>query len=351
MPPKAPKAPKKTTSPSKNTLVVDSQLIEQAKERMLKTGDGLIGPKLNFMLKSRFRIIYVRSYEERRVIDFFRDVAIYQGLELFQWDCNRGLLSGFSNERVTVDDNEVNEEVADPILAHILDCATKQSISLGKNKKPRGALYLLLDFHYYLTGEPTVERKLKQFADLVSVSTIVIIAPTFVCPSTLEKEITLVDFPVPSYDENKQTLRKLADTIVTQLPDAAKQAHENEEDLVKAVSGLTTMEAENAYGMSVVCHQGFDIQTILDEKKQMIKKGGILEYRDPRFTLDDVGGLDTLKDWLNLRRVAFREDARDFGLPVPKGLLLIGIPGCVLGKTKIRIKKVSDEGKHQIFVE
>lgn len=337
--------------PAVNEILLSDEVRDKAHKRMLGTGDGVVGDKINNMIKSRFRILYLRSHEELRVIDFFRDLTIYRGLELFQWDCDRGLMDSHSHEKITTDEAEVNEGDPTAILAHIIDHATKQSKAMRDQKKPSGAVYLLLDFHVFLDGMPPVERKLKEFAETVSVCTIVIVSPDFVCPSTLEKEVTLVDFPVPSYAEINGSLQKLAREISTQLPEAAKEAKQNEENLVKAASGLTLNEAENAYAMSVVCDKRFNIQTILDEKKQMIRKGGILEYRESRFTLDDLGGLDTLKNWLSMRRLAFRDDARDFGLPAPKGVLLIGIPGCVLGKTKIRVKKVSDEGEHKIFVE
>lgn len=328
------KAVKKTMKPAPakpiptvDDVVISDDILEHAHQRMLATGDGSVGDKINNMIKSRFSFLYVRSHEELRVIEFFKDLAIYRGSDLYQWDCDRGLLNTQSREKVAVDEAEVNEGDPTAILAHIIDHATKHSKLRREKKKPTEAIYLLLDFHVFLDGMPPVERKLKEFKATVSSCTIVVISPVFVCPPTLEKEVTLIDFPVPSYNEINSSLQKLAKEISTQLPEAAKEAKQNEEDLVKAASGLTLNEAENAYAMSAVCDKRFNIQTILDEKKQMIRKAGILEYRESRFTLDDLGGLDTLKSWLSLRRLAFKEDAHHFGLPAPKGVLLIGIPG------------------------
>lgn len=324
------KPPLKATS---NELVVTDDVRLKARDRTLAAGDGSIGLKINYMIKSRFRILYIRSHEEKRVREFFKDLTIYRGQELFQWDCDRGLRDGYSGEPVSSEESEINDGDPTAILSHIIDHASRHSKPMREGKVPSGAIYLLLDFHHFLDGFPPVERKLKEFAETVSTCTIVIISPTFVCPDTLEKQVTLIDFPVPSYKEINASLQKLAKEISTQLPEASKEAKENEEDLVKAASGLTLTEAENAYAMSVVADKRFNIQTILDEKKQMIRKGGILEYREPRFSFDDLGGVDTLKDWFKLRRLAFREDARDFGLPAPKGTLIIGIPGT--GKSMI----------------
>lgn len=318
---------KEATVKTANELIVTDEMRINARDRTLEAGDGIVGKKIHHMIKSRFRILYIRSHEERRVRSFFRDLTMYGGQELFQWDCDRGLVDGYNGERISSDQSEINEGDPTAILSHIIDHASKHSKPMHEGKIPAGAIYMLLDFHHFLDGFPPVERKLKEFVEVVSTCTIVIISPVFVCPPTLEKEITLIDFPVPSYKEINSSLQKLAKEISTQLPEAAKEAKANEEDLVKSASGLTLNEAENAYAMSVVCDKRFNIQTILDEKKQMIRKGGILEYRDSRFTFDDLGGVDTLKNWLSLRRLAFKDDARDFGLPAPKGVLIIGIPG------------------------
>lgn len=327
------KTTKKPPLKTANELVVTDDVRIKARDRTLAAGDGSIGLQINHMIKSRFRILYIRSHEEKRVREFFKDLTIYRGQELFQWDCDRGLRDGYSGEVISSDESEINDGDPTAILAHIIDHASRHSKPMREGKVPSGAIYMLLDFHHFLDGFPPVERKLKEFAETVSTCTIVIIAPIFVCPPTLEKQVTLLDFPVPSHKEISATLKKLAKEISAQLPEASKEAKENEEDLVKAASGLTLTEAENAFAMSVVANKRFDIQTILDEKKQMIRKGGILEYRDSRFTFDDLGGIDTLKDWLILRRVAFKEDARDFGLPTPRGILILGIPGA--GKSAV----------------
>ena len=323
---------KKKKLPAKTAVVTDSDERGDALKRMKSIGDGSIGLDILHMIKGRFRVLYIRTPEERRVIEFFKDLSVHYGGDVFQWDCDRGLLSAQSKEKQQNNNDELH---GDPtaILAHIIDNATKQNSVIrerdnnGSNVRPTGAIYLLLDFHVFLDGIPHVERKLKEFSEIVSTTTIVIISPTFVCPATLEKEITLIDFPVPSYNEIKNSLKMIASKIPAEMPAAAKEARQNEEELIKAASGLTITEAENAYAFSLVRHMRFDIDTILEEKKQMIRKGGILEYRDSKFTLDDIGGLDTLKEWLLMRRLAFKNDAQEFGLPFPKGLLLTGIPG------------------------
>jgi len=100
------------------------------------------------------------------------------------------------------------------------------------------------------------------------------------------------------------------------------------ERLVEAALGLTYVEAENVFAKSIVRNKTFDVPTILSENKHIIRKSGILEYYEAQESLDEIGGLETLKSWLQKRRGAFTSKARDFGLPLPKGILLIGVPGC-----------------------
>lgn len=333
------------------TVNISKSEKEKARLRVLGVGDGCVGEYINYRIQSRNKILYIQTHEERRVIDFFQDLSIRRGSEILQWDCDRGLLSSETRERIVVDDSEVHESPL-AVLSHIVDRASNQAKKISYNQKSSEVIYLLLDFHVFLdNGLPQIDRKLKEFCDTVSTCTIVIVSPVFVCPVSLEKEITLVDFPYPSYKEVKDTLLRIAEEIALKLPKAAQQARDNEEELIKATSGLTLNESENAYAMTIAKDKEFNMKTLLNEKKQVIRKSGILEYLDPRFTLDQIGGLDTLKDWLLLRHVAFKDDARDFGLPVPKGVLLLGIPGCVLGDTKIKIKKVSDKGKHRITIK
>lgn len=310
-----------------------------ARQKMFEIGEEQTSKDIFYMLKSRFRILYICTPEEVRVIDYFRHMAASEGFSLYQWDCSRGLLDGFSKEPASMEGSETeNNPMA--ILAHIIDQAKTDFVKIAAKKKGSsstsdGSIYLLLDFHRFfadpdrgLTANPIIERQLKEFSQIVSMSMIVIIAPELVCPPTLEKEITVIDFPFPSKKEVKRSLAKLVKEIPAKYPSAIKVAKEKEEEIIHAVSGLTLVEVENAFAKSLVKTKTFDIKVITDEKKQVIRKSGILEYRDPQFTVDQIGGLHSLKEWIKTRKLAFTSDAREFGLPVPKGVLFVGIPGC-----------------------
>jgi SpoVK/Ycf46/Vps4 family AAA+-type ATPase len=199
-----------------------------------------------------------------------------------------------------------------------------------KSRARNGYIYVFYDLHHFMhdRGVPKIERMLKEFSSIPSACTIVIVSHAFICPPGLRSETTVIDFPYPSKNELRRSLQAIVRDIPIQFPAALKSAQTREEDLLNAVSGLTLNEAENAFAKTLVKHKDFNIQTILDEKKQLIRKNGILECRDPRFHFEQIGGLEALKQWLQLRKEAFTEDATKFGLDCPKGLLLVGTPGC-----------------------
>lgn len=298
------------------------------RDLLLKVGDGHVGRELFHMLTARYKIIYIRSAEEDRVIDALKHVSLYDGIELYRWDCSRGLLDAHTEQQVSSVDSEVHES---PIacMSHIIDVSKSDHEKMMEKKVgPRGRIFVLLDMHGFLEGNMFVlERKLKEFARISSVSSVVIISPIFVCPPSLNKEFTLVDFPLPSKEEIKSSLDKIVKEIPEDYPEAIQTARNNEEEIINAARGLTLVEAENAYAKSLVKNKAFVISSILDEKKQIIRKSGILEYRDSTVTFDEIGGLDNLKEWLHMRKLSFSEDARKFGLPAPKGVMFLGVPG------------------------
>ena len=151
----------------------------------------------------------------------------------------------------------------------------------------------------------------------------------------LEKEMPILDLPLP--DE-----RELRIVIKTCIEDAEKDIPHDEDfdELIKATMGLTVMEAANAYNKAIYTHECLtkeQIPFILNEKKQIIKRSGILEYIEP--SNEEVGGLGKLTEWLSLRKKAFSKDARNYGLEYPQGILLLGFPGCGKSLTAVHTAK------------
>jgi SpoVK/Ycf46/Vps4 family AAA+-type ATPase len=133
------------------------------------------------------------------------------------------------------------------------------------------------------------------------------------------------------------------------IPDLVEKTKNIEEDLINSVSGLTLMEAQSAYCKSLVSEKKWDIPMILQEKRQIISKSNVLDFYDNTITLKDIGGLKNLINWIKIRKKCFSKEAEEYGLQKPKGILLMGTPGCVLADTKIKIKKISKKGKVKIY--
>lgn len=176
-------------------------------------------------------------------------------------------------------------------------------------------------------------RKLRDLVPDLKVSAvrknIFFIAPEAIIPETLQKDITICDFPLPALEEIKKKL----DSMLAQNKKVKTETltPEAKEKLCKAALGLTMQEAENAFALAMVNDGKVDendINIIMDEKMQVIKKTGILEFVRTNFTIDDIGGLDNLKSWLLKRNNSWSEKAKKYSLPAPKGVLITGVPGC-----------------------
>ncbi|TAL02414.1 MAG: AAA family ATPase, partial [Verrucomicrobia bacterium] len=196
------------------------------------------------------------------------------------------------------------------------------------------ALFVFKDFHPFLTKHNfAVVRRLKEIALHLkhSQKTIILISPVQEIPTELEKEITVLNHPLPTRDELSALLDRIIEDVKKfpqvkiELDDAGR------ERLLQAALGLTLAEAENVFARIIVQDERLaadDIGAVFAEKQQIIRKNGLLEYCATQETFQRVGGLAVLKDWLQKRSMALTDEARSFGLPPPKGILLLGVQGC-----------------------
>jgi SpoVK/Ycf46/Vps4 family AAA+-type ATPase len=263
------------------------------------------------LIKARYPLIYVVSSEEARVEKTLREMALRREMKLAAWSITRGFVPLAGEHR--------GGDVKDPIKAldHIAGVEGK-------------SVFILRDFHAFVDN-PQVVRKLRDLAhDLPSKSrkNVILLSPVLKIPPEMEKEVAVIDWDLPDRGEIDGIIsRMLQDLPVGVEPGEAGDAA-GRERIVEAALGLTYVETENVLAKSIVRNKTFDVHTILSEKKHIIRKSGILEYYEAVESLDDIGGLEILKAWLSKRRNAFTKQARDFGLPLPKGILLIGVPGC-----------------------
>ncbi len=266
--------------------------------------------EIGFLIRARYPIIWVVSYEEDRVLKAIKDSKGVKdrGKKVLVWSITDGWTGG----------SEGGKDITDP------DKALRFMLQSEQN-----AVFVLKDFHAYLQ-DPTLVRRLRDLRENFKATrkTCVLLSSVLKVPPELEKEINVVDFDLPNVETlgfiRDGVLRGVADdpTVDSKLDDRAK------EKIAEAALGLTAIEAENVFAKSIVQFKRFDLDVILQEKEQIIRKSGILEFMHPDETTGGIGGLELLKNWLKKRTKAFTKEARAFGLPQPKGILLIGVPGC-----------------------
>jgi ATP-dependent 26S proteasome regulatory subunit len=276
--------------------------------------------ELEVLIRARYPLIYVISWEEQRVLAEVSKIASKLGKNVFEWSINTGLVpAGTSLQSQKHRDTATQ----DPLVA------------LGnviEDVEP--ALYVFKDFHPFLKVQNmSVIRRLREIASSLknTYKTIIIVSPMFEIPPELEKDITLVDFDLPTVNDFSALLGRIIEEVKDNPKLNVKIDNKIREQITHALLGLTLAEAENVLAKTLVQNRslgGTSLEVINNEKKQIIRKSGLLEFYDAQENMSSVGGLDALKSWLIKRSVAFTEQAREFGLPAPKGVLLLGVQGC-----------------------
>jgi len=276
--------------------------------------------ELEVLIRARYPLIYVISWEEQRLIKQVVKIASRLGKNVFEWSITVGLVPvGTSIQSQKHRDTATQ----DPLVA--LD-------NVIEHVDP--ALYVFKDFHPFLKGQNmSVIRRLREVAASMqnTYKTIIIVSPMFQMPPELEKDLTVVDFDLPKESDFAALLGRVIEEVRENPKLDVKIDSRMREQIVHALLGLTLSEAENVLAKTLVQHRHLgekSLNVIHSEKRQIIRKSGLLEYYDAEEDLDSVGGLDALKSWLVKRSVAFTDQARQFGLPAPKGVLLLGVQGC-----------------------
>jgi antitoxin component of RelBE/YafQ-DinJ toxin-antitoxin module len=195
-------------------------------------------------------------------------------------------------------------------------------------------VYVLKDFHVFLSPQylhaSAVIRKLRDLAEALQTTytTVILLSPVLQLPDELQKDMTVIDYEMPSLVDLDGLLTSVADSVSGQQGVNVGLAQEQRERILKAALGLTLSEAENVFAKCIVEKGRFDVDLIIHEKKQLVRKSGILEYFEAKDQVEDIGGMEPLKRWLRNRSLAFTEKAQRFGLPAPRGMLLLGVQGC-----------------------
>ncbi len=188
--------------------------------------------------------------------------------------------------------------------------------------------FILKDFATSSEGRPEIVRRLRDLYRALKDRGrhVMIVSPRLTIPEDLKKEIYVVEYELP--DDNE--ISKILDGLLRRRLGVAVEEGAMRR-LSLAMRGLTADEIGHLVSKVFASRRTFDDAAFLEvlaEKEQMSRKEGVLEFVPPRFSLEDVGGYSVLEDWLSKRQALFSKDALDAGIPIPKGILLMGISGC-----------------------
>lgn len=272
------------------------------------------------LVNAGFPYIYIPSYEEERITNTIRNIVndkdlIKSDRKLYVWTQTDGLVTEDSKIRDT----------SNPINA--IESAVRSN---------EDAIYIFKDFHIYFGSDRNsrpdyaVIRKLRDVIPILKSSrkTVVFISAKLVIPCDMEKEISILEFPLPNAEE----IQSLLEDLISGLsPENVRLSNDDKIMLSRSALGLTMQETENAFCRAIVKLKGLDVNAISiihEEKNQVVKKTGVLEFVKSDLKIDDIGGLENLKKWLIHRNNSWTERAMEYNLPAPKGVLITGVPGC-----------------------
>jgi SpoVK/Ycf46/Vps4 family AAA+-type ATPase len=278
--------------------------------------------ELSILVQAQYPLIYLVTSEEERAEQAIATIAQAKPQRrVFVWTVTHGVVE-FGQPRNVTQHNTVAPQ---PAIEWVI-----------RQREP--GIYIFKDLHPLM--DAVVIRWLRDavasFKD--THKTIVLMSPVLEVPLELEKEVAVLDYALPDMTELNQVLTQQLEQNRLRRPST-----ETREKLLKAALGLTRDEAEKVYRKALVMAGRLteaEVEIVLSEKKQLIRRNGILEYIEEDETLDSVGGLEELKHWLRQRSNAFTERAREYGLPQPKGMLILGVPGCgksLIAKTTARL--------------
>jgi len=259
--------------------------------------------RLILYMKAAFPGVAVQTAEEKRIGADILAAAKEAGKSLVKWTATEGMTNVFPGTKAIA-----NTEDPVPALSQRLP----------------NTVYMFCDLaNFPFDRDPILPRALRDLLTWAPSegSCIIIVGPSFRPHPTLEKLIVVTDYALPSKDD----LKGIAESIAKS---AGKKFNGDAENVLRALSGLSTTEAENALALSIVESGKFCPEIIYREKVAGVKKSGLLEIVDPDPRgLDAIGGLDVLKAWITKRKRAFTKEAEEYGLPDPKGIMLVGVPG------------------------
>lgn len=274
--------------------------------------DKTLKAKLVRYIDAGFPVIYINTFEEDKVDTIVQEIS--SGKEVYEWNETNGYID-FSTKAPMIEDCSLERMLDQLKVEDLLD----------------RKIILLKDVAAYL-DEPKIVSKIKGIARMINQgvdAAVIIVSSILVIPKDLEKFITILEMDYLNTDEIKAIIRKFIkeNSFLSPIEDSLI------DELALAFKGLTEFEILNLLALSCANDGELtrkDLHLIFDQKQQMIKKAGILEMIPLKETIDDIGGLENLKEWFVRKAKVYKNmgKAKKYGVDTPKGVLIAGVPGC-----------------------
>ncbi|WP_017654142.1 AAA family ATPase [Fortiea contorta] len=264
--------------------------------------------EFKLLIRARYPLIYIPTFEEERVEAAIKEEAINQGNRaVYTWD----FVDGYQGNP-----NDAGFGRRNPLQALEF---------IEKLPATSAAVLILRDYHRFL-DDVAISRKLRNLSRLLKSQpkNIILLSPKMAIPDDLSEVLTVVEFPLPAAAEIKTEVERLLQATGNSLSGRVL------DDLVRSCQGLSMERIRRVLARAIATHgelQPEDVDLVLAEKRQTIRQTQILDFYPAIEQISDIGGLDNLKDWLVRRGGSFTEKARQYGLPHPRGLMLVGIQG------------------------
>lgn len=300
------------------TKPTDTKKTEKTESK--QTRSARINADISALIRAKNTLLWIVTREEVRVERAITEASAAANYETRFWDCATGMTDS-QGKTVNMGGGGYSQQPGtDPT----------QALNFIRDTKTR-AVYVLRDLHKWF--DPIVLRSVRSLARQLQSTprdearAIVILTPSSEVPPELAGSATVIDYPIPDRAEIEQILADVVDSLPPNVRENALKDTTREQAIDAAV-GLTAEEASNCYARSLVTLKRIDPAIVSSEKKRVIAREKVLTWHEPDPAgLDAIGGLDILKGWLMARKEAFSPKAREFGLPSPKGAMLVGIPG------------------------
>ena len=263
---------------------------------------------LELLIKARTPLIWIKNKEEERLYRVLESVRKrINKKRVICWDCVNGI-QGSLNDEKKFSNNPLG----------ILNWIKEQDNSLS-------TILLIKDFHKFYE-DPTISRTVKELCFSLKETSHNIIFSSHIYPTSdeLDELLTIIELPLPDQIELKSLIKNIS--IKTESDLDENDLHQ----LAMASSGLSELRVRQVAARALTQRgkiSKIDLKDIIDEKKQVISRSEILEFFESDSNQNDIGGLSILKNWLKQRYQAFSNEAREYGLPLPKGVLLVGPQG------------------------